>query len=80
MTTLNASPEPISQPILNPNDLYWKDKEEALWCKLGLDPNRELKSLSLINMTHPSLEGDLDERNPRDTNPREIMDNKMSNG
>jgi hypothetical protein len=34
------------------------DKDEALWVesKLGLDPNRELKSTSLINMTHPNLE------------------------
>ena len=36
----------------------WMDKDEALWVesKLGLDPNGELKSISLINMTHPSLE------------------------
>ena len=52
MTTLNASHEPISQPILNTDDLYWKDKKEALWSKLGLDPNSELTSLSLLNMTH----------------------------
>ena len=34
----------------------WMDKDEALWIesKLGLDPNSELKSISLINMTHPS--------------------------
>jgi hypothetical protein len=52
MTILNASPEPISQTILDHDDLYWNDKEEALWSKLGLDPNAELKSLSLINMTN----------------------------
>ena len=36
----------------------WMDKDEALWVesKLGLDPNGELKSTSLINKTHPSLE------------------------
>jgi hypothetical protein len=59
----------------------WMDKDEALWVesKLGLDPNGELKSISSINMTHPSLEKALDEINPRDTNPWEILDNKMSN-
>ena len=57
------------------------DKDEALWVesKLGLDLNSELKSMSLINMTHPSLEEALDEINPRATNPWEILDNKMSN-
>jgi hypothetical protein len=59
----------------------WMDKDEALWLesKLGLDPNGELESISLINMTHPSLEKALDEINPRDTNSWEIMDNKTSN-
>jgi hypothetical protein len=49
----------------------WTDKDEALWVesKLGLDSNSELKSISLINMTHPSLKEALDEINPRDTNP-----------
>jgi hypothetical protein len=49
----------------------WMDKDEALWVesKLGLDPNGEFKSISLINMTHPSLEEALDEINPRATNP-----------
>ena len=52
------------------------DKDEALWVesKLGLDPNSELKSISLINMTHPSLEEALDKINPRVNNPREILD------
>ena len=52
------------------------DKDEALWVesKPGLDPNGELKSISLINMTHPSLEKALDKINPRVTNPREILD------
>ena len=57
------------------------DKDEALWVesKLGVDSNSELKSISFINMTHPSLEEALDEINPRATNPWEILDNKTSN-
>jgi hypothetical protein len=57
------------------------DKDKALWVesKLGLDPNGELKSISLINMTHPSLEEVLDKTTPRVTNPREILDNQMIN-
>ena len=43
------------------------------------DPNGELKSISLINMTHPSLEEALDKINLRVTNPWEILDNKTSN-
>ena len=35
--------------------------------------------ISLINMTHPSLEEALDKINPRATNPWEILDNKTSN-
>jgi hypothetical protein len=59
----------------------WMDKDEALWVEsnLGLDSNGEFKSISLINMTHLSLEEVLDKTNPRDTNPWEILDNKMSN-
>ena len=57
------------------------DKDKALWVesKLGLDPNDELKSISLINMTHPSLEEALDKIIPRANNPWEILDNKTSN-
>ena len=53
----------------------WMDKDEALWVesKLGLDPNSELESISLINMIHPSLEEALDKINPRATNPWEIL-------
>jgi hypothetical protein len=40
----------------------------------SLDPNGELKSISLINMTYPSLEEALDKINPRVTNPRKILD------
>ena len=49
----------------------WMDKDEALLVeyKHGLDPNSELKSISLINKTHPSLEEALDEINLRATNP-----------
>jgi hypothetical protein len=59
----------------------WMDKDEALWLgsKLGLDPNGELKSISLVNTTHPSLEEALDKTNLRDTNAWKILDNKMSN-
>ena len=59
----------------------WMDKDEALWVesKLGLDSSGEFKSISLINMTHPSLGEALDEINMRATNPWEVMDNKTSN-
>jgi hypothetical protein len=59
----------------------WMDKDEALWVesKLGLDSNREFKSIPFANMTHPSLEEDLYETNPRNTNRWEILDNKTSN-
>jgi hypothetical protein len=57
------------------------DKDEALWVesKLGLDPNVELKSISLINTTHLSLEKTLDKITLRVINPWKILDNKMSN-
>ena len=56
------------------------DKDEALWVesKLGLDSNSELKSISFTNMTHPSLEDALDKITPRVTDPREILDNKIT--
>ena len=51
------------------------DQDEALWVesKLGLDSNSELKSTSLINMTHPSLEEALEKITPRVSNPRKIL-------
>ena len=51
------------------------DKDGALWVesKFGLDPNGELESISLINMTLPSLEEALDEITPRVSNPRKIL-------
>ena len=51
------------------------DKDKALWVesKLGLDPNGDLKSTSLINMTHPSFEEALEKITPRVSNPRKIM-------
>jgi hypothetical protein len=57
------------------------DKDEALWVesKLTLDSKGEFKSISLIHMTHPSLEEFLDKTNLRDTNPWEMLDNKTSN-
>ena len=48
-------------------------------CEVGFDPNSELKSISLINMTHPSLEEVLAKINLRVTNPWEVLDNKMTN-
>ena len=44
--------------------------------KPDLDPKGELKSISLRNITHPSLEEALDKINPRVTNSREILDNE----
>ena len=43
------------------------------------NPKVELKSIPLINLTHPSLEEVLDKIIPRVTDPREILDNKMTN-
>ena len=42
--------------------------------KPDLDPKGELRSISLIIMTHPSFEDALDKINPRVTNPRENLD------
>ena len=55
------------------------DKDETLRIEPKPDPKGELKSIPLINMTHPSLEEALDKINLRVTNPREILDNKMTN-
>ena len=54
----------------------WLDEAESLRVepKPDLDPKGELKSISLINMTHPSLEEALDKIIPRVTNPRENLD------
>jgi hypothetical protein len=51
------------------------DKDEALWVesKLGLDPNEELKSTSLINMTHPNLEEALEKITLRVSKQRKIL-------
>ena len=56
----------------------WLDEAEALRIepKPILDPNGELKSISLINITHPSLEKALDKINPGVTNLWEILDNE----
>jgi hypothetical protein len=56
-----------------------EDEVLALASKLGLNSNVELKSISLINKTHPSLEKALDETNLRDINSWEILENKISN-
>ena len=57
------------------------DKAETLRVESNpsLDPNSEVKIISLINITHPSLEEALDKINLRVTNLREILDNKMTN-
>jgi len=56
-----------------------EDEVLALASKLGLNSNVELKSISLVNKTHPSLEKALDETNLRDNNSWEILENKISN-
>ena len=55
----------------------WLDEVESLRIesKPVLDPNGELKSIYLINITYLSLEEALDKINPRVTNLREILDN-----
>jgi hypothetical protein len=47
----------------------WMDKAKPLRIEPKHDPNSELKSISLINMTHPSLEEALVKINQRVTNP-----------
>ena len=51
------------------------DKDETLWVEseLNSDPNGELKSTSLINMTHPSLEETLEKITLRVSNLRKIL-------
>ena len=56
-----------------------EDEVLALASKLGLNSNVKLKSISLINKTHPSLEKALDETNLREINSWEILENKISN-
>ena len=56
-----------------------EDEVLALASKLGLNSNLVLKSISLINKTHPNLEKSLDETNLRDINSWEILENKISN-
>ena len=55
------------------------NKAETLRLEPKPDPKGEIKSISLINMTHLSLEETLDKINPRVTNLGEILDNKVSN-
>ena len=56
-----------------------EDEVLALASKLGLNSNVELKSISLINITHPSLEESFRRDQLRDINSWEILENKMSN-
>ena len=58
--------------------IEWINKAKTLRIEPKPDPKGELKSIPLISMTHPSLEEALDKINPRVTNPREILDNKMT--
>ena len=48
----------------------WLDKAETLRLEPKPDPKGELKSISLINMTHLSLEEALGKINPRVSNLR----------
>jgi hypothetical protein len=59
----------------------WMEGDEALVLasELGLDSNGELKSISSINMIHPSSEEALDETNSRGINSWEILEDKTSN-
>ena len=59
------------EDVRNSYATEWMDKAETLRVESNpsLDPNGEHKSISLINMTHPSLEEALDKINPRVTNP-----------
>jgi hypothetical protein len=52
----------------------WLDKAKTLKLEPRPDPKGELKLISLINMTHPSLEEVLDNIDLRVTNPSEILD------
>jgi hypothetical protein len=121
MPTLDVSTEPISKPILDPDDPSYAlkfhddpriplkhsklrshedhkedqeerrqwlensyategiDKAETLRIEPKPDPKGEVKSIPLINITHPSLEEALDKINLRVTNLRKILDNKISN-
>ena len=60
-----------NKDIKNPYAAEMMDKAKSLRVESNpsLDPNGEPKSISLVNMTHPSLEEALDEINPRATNP-----------
>jgi hypothetical protein len=56
-----------------------EDEALVLASKLGLESNGELKSISVVNITHPSLEKALNETKLRDTDAWEILENKTSN-
>ena len=73
--------EPLQwlEDVKNSYTIEWIDKAKTLRLEPKPNPNGELKSISLINMTHPSLEKALDKINLKVTNPREILDNKMIN-
>ena len=54
--------------------IEWIDKAETLRIEPKPAPKGELKSISLINMTHSSLEEVLDKIDLRVTNPSKILD------
>jgi len=56
-----------------------EDEALVLASELGLDSNGELKSISSINMIHPSSKEALDKTNPRGINSWEILEDKTSN-
>ena len=64
------------EDVKNTYAIEWVDKVGILRVESNpsLDPNGEPKLISLVNMTHPSLEEALDMINLRVTNPREILD------
>jgi hypothetical protein len=59
------------EDVKNSYDVEWMDKAKPLRVESNpsLDQNSELKSISLINMTHPSLAEPLNKINLRVTNP-----------
>jgi hypothetical protein len=71
-------PQQWLEDVKNSYAIEGMDKAETLRIQPKPDPKGELNSISLINMSHPSLEEALDKINMRVTNPREILDNKMS--
>ena len=64
------------EDVKNSYAIEWIDKAKTLRIEPKPDPKGELKSIPLVNMTHPSLEEALDKINLRVTNQMEILDNE----